>query len=146
RDNLMNLGGFLLASGCILLITELYPASLAQLQKNERERDLVMKELEHGGRNTYAVIDAIIKKTFEDQPERAGTAHKGDRNALRWGPVRLHDQSRQNPAPRADADASDDPDATVLVWRSARSSDHNAASCPEVPLGRRHEYLAEAAS
>jgi two-component sensor histidine kinase len=74
RDNLMNLGGFLLASACILLITELYRASLAQLQKNERERDLVMKELEHRGRNTYAVIDAIIKKTFEDQPERSAVA------------------------------------------------------------------------
>jgi two-component sensor histidine kinase len=30
-----------------------------------------MTELEHRGRNTYAVIDAIVQRTLEDDPERA---------------------------------------------------------------------------
>jgi two-component sensor histidine kinase len=33
-----------------------------------------MKELEHRGRNTYAVIDVIIQKTFGDHPELANLA------------------------------------------------------------------------
>lgn len=74
RTELMNLGGFLLAAGCILFLVELYRSSLLQLRKNERARELIMKELEHRGRNTYAVIDVIIQKTFEDQPELANLA------------------------------------------------------------------------
>jgi two-component sensor histidine kinase len=74
RTELMNLGGFLLAGASILFVVELYRSSLLQLRKNERERELVMKELEHRGRNTYAVIDVIIQKTFGDHPELANLA------------------------------------------------------------------------
>jgi two-component sensor histidine kinase len=63
--------GFLLASGTILLVTGLYRASLSQLRQNEQERELVMEELEHRARNTYAVIDVIVQQTLEDEPERA---------------------------------------------------------------------------
>ncbi len=63
--------GFLLASACIVVVTELYRAAVRRLRQNERERELVMKELEHRGRNTYAVIDVIVQKTLEDEPERA---------------------------------------------------------------------------
>jgi two-component sensor histidine kinase len=62
---------FLLASGCIVVFTAMYRTALSQLRKNERERELVMKELEHRGRTTYAVIDVIVQKTLEDEPERA---------------------------------------------------------------------------
>lgn len=67
----LDLAAFLISSGCILAVTESYRAALVQLRKNERERELVMKELEHRGRNTYAVIDAIVQKTLEDEPQRA---------------------------------------------------------------------------
>jgi two-component sensor histidine kinase len=63
--------GFLLGSGAILLVIVLYRASLAQLLQNEQERELVMEELEHRARNTYTVIDVIVKNTLEDEPERA---------------------------------------------------------------------------
>jgi two-component sensor histidine kinase len=59
------------SSACILAVTECYRGALVQLRKNERERELVMKELEHRGRNTYAVIDAIVQKTLENAPEKA---------------------------------------------------------------------------
>jgi two-component sensor histidine kinase len=62
---------FVLSSGCILLVTHSYRAALQRLRRQERERQIIMKELEHRGRNTYAVIDAIVQKTLEDQPERA---------------------------------------------------------------------------
>ncbi|MFL6799806.1 MAG: sensor histidine kinase [Xanthobacteraceae bacterium] len=70
----MDLIAFVLASGCVLVVSELYRASLVQLRNHEEERALILKELEHRGRNTYAVIDAIIQRTFEDQPERASIA------------------------------------------------------------------------
>jgi two-component sensor histidine kinase/branched-subunit amino acid transport protein len=62
---------FLVSSACIIAVTENYRAALRQLRRHEQERELVMKELEHRGRNTYAVIDVIVQKTLEDQPERA---------------------------------------------------------------------------
>src|SRR5262249_45476264 len=64
---------------------------------------------------------------------------------LRWGPVRLHDHPSKIPR------LVQMPMHQMIQMQRcsfgdspARSSDHNAASCPEVPLGRRHEYLAEA--
>jgi len=54
--------GFLIAVGCILFVVELYRSSLLQLRKNERERELIMKELEHRGKNTYAVMMRSSKK------------------------------------------------------------------------------------
>ena len=66
----LDLATFLVSSACILTVTESYRAALRQLRKREQERELVMKELEHRGKNTYAVIDVIVQKTLEDQPER----------------------------------------------------------------------------
>jgi two-component sensor histidine kinase len=74
RSQQLDLVAFIFSSACVLAVTECYRAALVQLRKNEKERELVMKELEHRGRNTYAVIDAIIRNTFEDQPERAKEA------------------------------------------------------------------------
>ena len=67
----LDLAVFLLSSACILAVTESYRAALRQVRKQERERELVMRELEHRGKNTYAVIDVIVQKTLEDEPELA---------------------------------------------------------------------------
>jgi two-component sensor histidine kinase len=67
----LDLAVFLLSSACILGITELYRRALRQVRGQERERELIMKELEHRGKNTYAVIDVIVQKTLEDSPELA---------------------------------------------------------------------------
>ena len=69
--HLMDLVLFMLSSACILVVVERYRAALTQIRKHEQERELVVKELEHRGRNTYAVIEAIVNKTLEDEPERA---------------------------------------------------------------------------
>jgi len=53
----LDLAVFLLSSACILAVTESYRAALRQLRKQERERELVTRGLEHRGKNTYAVID-----------------------------------------------------------------------------------------
>lgn len=70
----LDMAAFLLSSGYILAVSECYRAALRQVRRHEQERELIVKELAHRGRNTYAKIDAIIQKTFQDQPERANTA------------------------------------------------------------------------
>ncbi len=67
----LDIATYLFSSGCILFVTERYREILRELRKRERERDLMTKELEHRSRNTYAVIDAIVQKTLEDDPDRA---------------------------------------------------------------------------
>jgi two-component sensor histidine kinase len=67
----LDVATFLLSSACILVVTESYRAALRQVRQQEKERELLVKELEHRGNNTYAVVDVIVQKTLEDQPERA---------------------------------------------------------------------------
>jgi two-component sensor histidine kinase len=67
----LDLATYLFSSGCILFVTERYREALRELRKHEQERDLVTKELEHRSKNTYAVIDVIVQKTLEDDPDRA---------------------------------------------------------------------------
>jgi two-component sensor histidine kinase len=67
----LDLAVFLLSSACILAVTKSYRAALRQVRKQERERELVTRELEHRGKNTYAVIDVIVQKTLETEPELA---------------------------------------------------------------------------
>jgi two-component sensor histidine kinase len=67
----LNIVTYLFSSGCILFVTDRYRETLRELRKREQERELVTKELEHRSRNTYAVIDAIVQKTLEDDPDRA---------------------------------------------------------------------------
>lgn len=70
-SQLLDLATFLFSCGCILLVTERYREALRELRKHEQERVLVTKELEHRSKNTYAVIDVIVQKTLEDDPDRA---------------------------------------------------------------------------
>ena len=67
----LDIAAFILCSGCILAVTECYRSALRRLRQHEQDRELVMRELEHRGRNTYAVIDVIVQKTLEREPELA---------------------------------------------------------------------------
>lgn len=44
---------------------------LQRLRAREQEHALIAKELEHRGRNTYAVIQTIVQQSLQDQPDRA---------------------------------------------------------------------------
>jgi two-component sensor histidine kinase len=70
-DHLINIATYLFSSGCILFVTERFREILRQVREHERQRDLLTKELEHRSKNTYAVIDAIVRKTLEDDQNRA---------------------------------------------------------------------------
>jgi two-component sensor histidine kinase len=63
----MNAANFLLfivSSGCTVVFTQLYRDGVRQLHDRDRERELLMKELQHRGRNTYAVVEAIVRNTL----------------------------------------------------------------------------------
>jgi two-component sensor histidine kinase len=55
---------FIICSGCIVAVAHLYRDVLHKSRLHDRERDLLMRELEHRGRNTYAVVEAIVRNTL----------------------------------------------------------------------------------
>ncbi len=55
---------FAVSSGCVVLLSHLYRDAFIRLRRRDRERDLLLQELEHRGRNTYAVVEAIVRNTL----------------------------------------------------------------------------------
>jgi two-component sensor histidine kinase len=47
-----------------VVVAHLYRDVLHKSRQRDRERDLLMRELEHRGRNTYAVVEAIVRNTL----------------------------------------------------------------------------------
>ena len=41
------------------------------LAANEKKRELMVNELEHRGKNTFAVVEAIVRQSLQTQPESA---------------------------------------------------------------------------
>jgi two-component sensor histidine kinase len=68
-----NMAVFVLSSSFIAGLAQSYRQLHLRLAARERDRELIMQELEHRSRNTYAIIEAIVKKTMEDDPARAET-------------------------------------------------------------------------
>lgn len=64
---------FIFSCALIVGLSHSYRRLYMRLAARERERELILRELEHRGRNTYAIIEAIIRKTMEDDPARAET-------------------------------------------------------------------------
>jgi two-component sensor histidine kinase len=62
--DIANCSLFVVSSGCIVLVAHLYRDILHNSHERDRERDLLMRELEHRGRNTYAVVEAIVRNTL----------------------------------------------------------------------------------
>jgi two-component sensor histidine kinase len=62
---------FLACCALMIWIVQLYRNAVALLRENERERSLMMSELEHRGKNTFAVVESIVRSSLEEQPERA---------------------------------------------------------------------------
>ena len=62
---------YLFSSCCIVGLAAWHREVLRRLRQRERERELIVNELEHRGRNTYAIIEAIIRSTLQDDLELA---------------------------------------------------------------------------
>jgi two-component sensor histidine kinase len=59
-----NLVLFFISSGCLVVMSHLYRDVLVRLRQRDRERDLLLQELQHRGRNTYAVVESIVRNTL----------------------------------------------------------------------------------
>ncbi len=62
---------FAISGGLIILIAEAYRRLLETYRAQERERSLMLRELDHRGKNTFAVVEAIVTQTLHDDKARA---------------------------------------------------------------------------
>lgn len=69
--DILNLALFVLSALCIVYVAQRYRTAVERLRTTERQRQLELRELEHRGKNTFAVVESIVRKTLEDQPEQA---------------------------------------------------------------------------
>jgi two-component sensor histidine kinase len=59
-----NFALFSFSSGCVVVLATWHRDVLQRSRERDRERDLLMREMEHRGRNTYAVVEAIVRNTL----------------------------------------------------------------------------------
>lgn len=64
---------FLLCSGAIIAVAELYRGAAHRLHEEERKRALLTRELEHRGKNTFAIVQSIVSQTLQGQEDVAET-------------------------------------------------------------------------
>ena len=65
----------LFVASCTFMIwvAQLYRNAIARLRENDRQNRLLMRELEHRGKNTFAVVESIVRSSLEELPDRAAT-------------------------------------------------------------------------
>jgi len=64
---------FLLSSSATIAVAELYRGASRRLHDEEKKRILLMRELEHRGKNTFAIVQSIVKQTLHDRKDAADT-------------------------------------------------------------------------
>ena len=55
---------FIVASGPVVIVARLCRIALEQLREKENQRELLVHELQHRGRNTYAIVESIMRNTL----------------------------------------------------------------------------------
>lgn len=70
-SEIANFALFLLSSTLVIWLAHGYRQVVSRLGANQRQRDLMMRELEHRGRNTFAVIEAIVRNTLGNDAANA---------------------------------------------------------------------------
>jgi two-component sensor histidine kinase len=64
---------FALSSILIIVVAEAYRQLLHRYQNQERQKNLMLRELEHRGKNMRSVVEAIVAQTLPDDPDAAQT-------------------------------------------------------------------------
>lgn len=75
-DTFVDLVIFLCAGGLIACIGEAYHRALQECRKEQEKRWLVLRELAHRGRNTFAVAQGIVTLSLGDDPAMAETINQ----------------------------------------------------------------------
>jgi two-component sensor histidine kinase len=70
---ILNSAFFALSCIIIIVVAEAYRQLLRRYQKQERQRNLMLRELEHRGKNMRSVVEAIVAQTLPDDPDAAET-------------------------------------------------------------------------
>lgn len=69
----INIFVFLLSSGIIVTVAELYRSTTRRAHEAEKKRALLIRELEHRGKNTFAIVQSIVNQALQDRPDIAET-------------------------------------------------------------------------
>lgn len=69
----VNIVLFLLSSGATIAVAQLYRSATRRLHDEEKKRALLVRELEHRGKNTFAIVQSIVSQTLQDQKDVAET-------------------------------------------------------------------------
>jgi two-component sensor histidine kinase len=62
-----------LCSAATVGVAELYRSASRRLHEEERKRALLMRELEHRGKNTFAIVQSIVSQTLQNRKDIADT-------------------------------------------------------------------------
>jgi two-component sensor histidine kinase len=62
--DLANMVVFVGSSALVIWLAQLYRMTVSRLRTEERHRELMLRELEHRGKNTFAVVEAIVRNTL----------------------------------------------------------------------------------
>jgi two-component sensor histidine kinase len=64
KTDIANFLLFTFSTSCVVALAQLYRDVVFKLRERDRERELLLQELEHRGRNTYAVVESIVRNTL----------------------------------------------------------------------------------
>jgi two-component sensor histidine kinase len=67
----VNYAFFFLSCALIIMIAHAYRRLVANYQAQEREKNLMLRELEHRGKNTFSVVESIVIQTLHDDKAKA---------------------------------------------------------------------------
>lgn len=64
---------FVLSAGAIIGVAELYRTAMQGVHEAERKHNLMLRELEHRGKNTFAIVQSIVSHALHDRTDVATT-------------------------------------------------------------------------
>jgi two-component sensor histidine kinase len=62
--DIANMAVFAGSSALVIWLAQLYRLTVSRLRAEERHRELMLREMEHRGKNTFAVVEAIVRNTL----------------------------------------------------------------------------------
>jgi two-component sensor histidine kinase len=68
-----NIGMFVFASGLVVWLAYWYREAVQALDRRDEAQGLLLKELAHRGRNTFAIVESIVRNTLPHSPADADT-------------------------------------------------------------------------
>ena len=71
RLEMLNSGMFALACAIIVVLAEACRQLVARYQAQEKQKNLMVRELDHRGKNTFSVVESIVMQTLAHDPDTA---------------------------------------------------------------------------